>query len=589
LSTRMQTCAFEKEVYMFTRFRNRIALVLLFTAFHAGIARAQSAKILYKRGESAEAREDLEAAYQAYGLALSKSPGEIRYKLAMERVRSAAAALHVHHGEALEQQGHPREALVEYLRALEIDPGDVVAQQDIDKTKTEMDKKEHPSLEPDVPNADDLDKPGPPVHLDTISSEPITLHMTEESNTLYQTIGRVAGLNVLIDPEFAAKKVTIDLKGATLTEALRVLGDLSGSFWKASTHNTIYVAPDNHAKRTQLEQLAVRTFYLTNVGQQADLNDVITTLRNVLTPNVKMFAVQSQNAIVVRGTPDEIMLAKSLIASLDLPKAEVLVDVYVMEVSRDKVRNIGISLPTSLTVTSSSTATLNQIGSTSSYSYSIGQAAAELLLTDSDTRVLQNPSLRALDGQRATLKIGEKIPTATGSYTTATSTTTSAVQTQFTYIDVGVSVDMTPTIHQNRDVTLKLAVEVSSQTSTDTIDGVAEPVISQQKVEQVIRLKDGEVNILAGLVQKNLAHNVSGTPGLGELPLIKYMFSTQETEVANTEIVFMLVPHIVRAVTIDAGAAREIDTGSGDSIQIQRVPNLQTPPITTIKTASPRN
>jgi general secretion pathway protein D len=260
-----------------------------------------------------------------------------------------------------------------------------------------------------------------------------------------------------------------------------------------------------------------------------------------------------------------------------------------MEVSRDKIRNIGISLPTSLTVTSSSTATLNQIGSTSSYSYSIGQAAAELLLTDSDTRVLQNPSLRALDGQRATLKIGEKIPTATGSYTTATSTTTSAVQTQFTYIDVGVSVDMTPTIHQNRDVTLKLAVEVSSQTSTDTIDGVAEPVISQQKVEQVIRLKDGEVNILAGLVQKNLAHNVSGTPGLGELPLIKYMFSTQETEVANTEIVFMLVPHVVRAVTIDAGAAREIDTGSGDSIQIQRVPNLQTQPITTTKTVSPRN
>lgn len=574
---------------MLARFGNRIALVLLFTALHAGIARAQSAKVLYKRGESAEAREDLEAAYQSYGMALHKAPGEIRYKLAMERVRSAAAALHVHQGEALEQQGHPREALVEYLRALEIDPGDVVAQQDIDKAKTEMDKKEHPSLEPDVPNADDLDKPGPPVHLDTISAEPITLHMTEESNTLYQTIGRVAGLNVLIDPDFAAKKVTIDLKGATLTEALRVLGDLSGSFWKASTHNTIYVAPDNRAKRTQLEQLAVRTFYLTNVGQQADLNDVITTLRNVLTPNVKMFAVQSQNAIVVRGTPDEIMLAKSLIASLDLPKPEVLVDVYVMEVSRDKIRNIGISLPTSLTVTSSSTATLNQIGSTSSYSYSIGQAAAELLLTDSDTRVLQNPSLRALDGQRATLKIGEKIPTATGSYTTATSTTTSAVQTQFTYIDVGVSVDMTPTIHQNRDVTLKLAVEVSSQTSTDTIDGVAEPVISQQKVEQVIRLKDGEVNILAGLVQKNLAHNVSGTPGLGELPLIKYMFSTQETEVANTEIVFMLVPHVVRAVTIDAGAAREIDTGSGDSIQIQRVPNLQTQPITTVKTVLPRN
>src|SRR6202000_3333496 len=159
----------------------------------------------------------------------------------------------------------------------------------------------------------------------------------------------------------------------------------------------------------------VRTFYLSNVAQQTDINDIVTTLRNVLTA-AKMFAVQGENAIVVRGSPDEILLAKSLIASLDLPKPEVLVDVYVMEVSRDKLRNIGISPPTSLSVSSSSTATLNQIGRTSSYSYSIGSAALELLLTDSESRVLENPSIRAVDGQKASLKIGEKIPVATGSY-----------------------------------------------------------------------------------------------------------------------------------------------------------------------------
>jgi len=285
-----------------------------------------------------------------------------------------------------------------------------------------------------------------------------------------------------------------------------------------------------------------------------------------------MFAVQGQNAIVVRGTPDEILLAKNLIVSLDTPKPEVLVDIYVMEVRSDKVRNIGVSPPTSLTVTSSSTATLNQVGRSSSYSYSIGQAQAELLLTDSDTRVLQNPSVRAVDGQKASLKIGQKIPIATGSYSTATSATTSAVQTQFQYIDVGVNVDMTPTIHNDRDVTMKLSVEVSSESGTSTIDGVVEPVISQEKVEQVIRLKDGEVSILAGLVQKEITRSISGWPGLGELPGIKYMFSTQQNERVNDELVFMLIPHVVRAVKIDAGAAREIDTGSGESIRIERIP-----------------
>jgi len=410
--------------------------------------------------------------------------------------------------------------------------------------------------------------------------------MTEQSSVLYQTIGQIAGLNVLIDPDYVPKRITVDLKMVTLPEALRILGDLSNSFWKASTHDTIYVATDSRAKRTQLQQVAVQTFYLSNVSQQSDLNDIQTTLRNVL-PNAKMFSVPSENAIVVRGTPDEIMLGKSLITSLDVPKPEVLVDIYVMEVSRDKLRNIGISPPTSLAVTVSSSATLNQIGRSSSYSYSLGQAAVELLLTDSDTRIIQNPSLRAVDGQKATLKIGERIPVATGSYTTATSSTTSAVQTQFQYIDVGVNVDMTPTIHENRDVTLKLSVEVSSETGTDTIDGVAEPVISQEKSDQVIRLKDGEVSILAGLVKRSITKSVSGTPGLGEVPAVKYLFSTQENEVLNDELVFMIIPHVVRAMNVSAGAGREIDTGSGEAVRIQRLPDSATKPAATDKMVLP--
>jgi general secretion pathway protein D len=196
----------------------------------------------------------------------------------------------------------------------------------------------------------------------------------------------------------------------------------------------------------------------------------------------------------------------------------------------------------------------------------MGNAAADLLLSDSTTRMLQNPRIRALDGQKAVLKIGTRIPTATGTYTSGT---TASSTTSFQYIDVGVNVELTPTIHDNRDVTLKISLEVSSQSGTVTIDSVEEPEIAQQKVDQVIRLREGEVSILAGLVDKEVTGAVSGWPGLGEIPAAKYLFSTQDHEKVDNEVIFMLVPHIVRALESDPLGGHSIGTGSGDVIELQ--------------------
>jgi len=367
-------------------------------------------------------------------------------------------------------------------------------------------------------------------------------------------------------------------------QALTILDDLTNCFWKPVTHNTIFVAQNTPAKRKSLEEQAVRIFYLANVTQQSDLNDIQTALRNVMT-TAKLFAIPGQNAILVRGTPDELLLAKSLIHGLDRAKPEVMVDIYVMEVRRDKLHDIGLSPPTSLSVSSTSSETLNNIGSSSSYTYSIGQAAAELLLTDSSTRLLQNPRIRAVDGQKATLKIGERLPVATGSYTS--SATTTAVETQFQYIDVGVNVEMTPTIHENHDVTMKLAVEISSENGTETIDDVAEPIISQQKSDQMIRLKEGEVSILAGLIEKQTTQAVSGTPGLGQLPVVKYLFSTQNHEAVDDEIVFMLIPHIVRAPEVDPLQDRDMSTGSGEAIRLQRVAASSVLPVSEVASPTP--
>jgi len=187
-----------------------IVLVLSLVALRIAPGYAESAKRLYARGEAAEGRDDLENAYQAYLAALGKSPGDIRFKVAVDRIRTEVASRHVHRGETLAKEKHIKEALVEFFQALDLDPGNSIAGQNIEKIKEEMDKKDKPTSADDPPNAYDLDRPGPPIHLDSLSEELITLHMTQQSTVLYQTIGKAAGINVLIDPDFVPKSVTLD-------------------------------------------------------------------------------------------------------------------------------------------------------------------------------------------------------------------------------------------------------------------------------------------------------------------------------------------------------------------------------------------
>ena len=300
----------------------------------------------------------------------------------------------------------------------------------------------------------------------------------------------------------------------------------------------------------------------------------------------------SQNAIVMRGTPDELLLGQKLINDLDKARAEVVIDVAVLEVSRDKLRNIGIQLPQSASVSFQATPTTTTSGSTTpttgsgltlnslahlnanNFAVTVGQATANLLLSDSDTRVLQNPRIRATDNQKATLKIGSRIPEATGSFSSGVGAATAGgfgVQTQFQYIDVGVNIDITPTVHYDRDVTLKLSIEVSSESGIVNISGVDEPIISQRKIENTIRLKEGEANILGGILQRSDSTSVGGTPGLGEIPLLKYLFSSTKKEHSSDEIVFLLIPHVVRATLLTPLNLQQIDTGAGTSIELRRI------------------
>ena len=556
--------------------------LLIFAGGGRRICASDSARSLYKQGQAAEARQDYDAAFDAYRKAVLGDPGDLRYKASCERTRLLASEQHVKRGDKLKQNGKITGALVEFLRASAIDPSNTAAEQAIESLREEISPVPEKTVIPQLPSdRAELASLAGPVELTPISDEPVTLHMAEDSKIVYETVGKAAGINVLFDPEYTSKRISVDLSDTTLPDALRIIATVSGTFWKPVTRNTIYVAADTRAKRQQLEQEAVQVFYLANATQPTDLNDVQTALRNVLI-EAKLYGLPSQNAIVVRGTPDQLILAEQLIDDFDKARPEVVIDVAVMQVDRNKVRNIGLQWPQSLSATltttsttSGATLTLNDLSNLTAknFSLTVGTAQAEMLLTDSDTRILQNPRLRATDGQKANLKIGERIPIATGSFSsTATSATSPLVNTQFQYIDVGVNMEMQPTIHYNGDVSLKVKVEISTQIGQTTISNVTEPIIGQQAVEETIRLKGGESNILGGLVQEQNNRAVSGTPGLGEIPGLKYLFSTQQHTVEHEEIVFLITPHLVRGMDIDPANLRRIDTGTSSSIQLREVP-----------------
>ena len=559
----------------------------------------ESASKLYKQGREAEQREDWDAAYNDYVQAANKNPKDMRIREAMYRVRGQASAVHMLKGHQLVQSGDDQDALTEFMRAAEIDPANEAAGQEIAAIRQRQTQAPtgQPPVTPQEMQAQELATIGAPVELKPVSNEPLTLHYTEDAKTVYQAIGKAAGINVLFDPDYNSKRIQVDLTNSTLMDALRIVGVLSNTFWRPITSNTIFVAQNTRSKRTELDEQAVQTFYLTNAWQQNDLNDVQTAIRNVLT-QVKVYGLASQNALVVRGTPDELLLAQKLISDLDKARPEVVVDVAVMEVSKNWERNIGIQWPASASVslqsgTSSSTTcpagsttctpTTTNNGTTlydlahlnsTNVAVTIGTATANLLLTDSNTRILQNPRLRATDMQKASLKIGQRIPIATGSYQTgaATALVSSLVNTQFQYIDVGVEIEITPTVHADRDITLKTKISVTAQAGSVTISGVTEPIIAQKASEETVRLKEGEANILSGILNQQDQVSWSGIPGLSSIPILRYIFGAKDHQISNDEVVFLMVPHIVRGTDITPENLRAVDTGPGtQNVELRRI------------------
>ena len=596
-----------------------LAVLLIFTT--AAMA-ADKAKQLFKQGLAAESRLAYVDAYNFYHQAYELKPDDLTYRASFERVRFLAAASLVHQGELLVNSGKLQEALTDFERALGIDPSSFIAQQEANKVRTMLlkEQKEKEGTAPPPTPASELTKrmeeAAGPVELAPISNTPITLKLSEDSKTVYESIGKLAGINVLFDPDYTSRRIRVDLNGVTLEQALEIAALESKTFWRPVTPNTIFVAADTPAKRKELEQSVIRTFYLENLSQPNELQDLVNILRTLLdTQRLQQFP--SQQAIVVRGTPDQIAMAEKLIDDLDKSRPEVVVEVVIMQVQRNKLINLGIQPPSSAsaslidnsstttsatgtnvgtgngtvsTTTGASTGSINlntlaHLNATN-FQVTVGAATAYFLYTDSSSKILQQPQIRALDGQKASLKLGQRVPVATGSFQPGIGGVgiNPLVNTQFNYIDVGVNVDITPHVHGLNEVTLKVAMDISAVDSYQNIGGIQQPVIGQRKIEQEIRLKEGEANIMGGILEETDTKNLQGIPGLAQIPFFKYLFSNTQKQHQDNELVFMLVPHIVRAQEVSANNTKAIDVGTANVIQLRRPSIL---PETTQVTNSP--
>jgi len=509
------------------------AAITLLVVFAILPAIADKAKTAYEKGQDAEARQNYEQAYELFKQAYDLKPKDLRYRASFERMRFKAAASIVHRGQSLREDGKLQEALAEFQKAAQMDPSLFIAQQELKRTLQMINDANNPPPQaagPPTGLQKKIREAGGPIELAPISNVPITVKLTEDSKVIYQTIGQLAGVNVLFDPDYTSRRIKVELNGVTLEEALQITALSSKTFWRPVTGNTIFVAQDNPAKRKELEQSVLKTFYLSNLSAPTELQDVVNAIRAVLDVQ-RVQQLLSQNALVVRGTPDQIALAEKLVEDLDKARPEVIVDIAVLQVSKDKSRTLGLSPPTSATVslqsninttttTTTTTGTttpttsgtggleLNTLGNLNATDFQVTIPSANLsaVMGDTDTKMLQNPQVRALDNQKATLKIGERVPVATGSFQPGIGGVgiNPLVNTQFQYLDVGVNIDVTPHVHGDREITLKITMEISSVVGQSSIGGISQPIIGQKKIEHEIRLKDGESSLIGGILDDSV-------------------------------------------------------------------------------------
>jgi general secretion pathway protein D len=544
----------------------RQVLIVVAIALSAACATATT----LRTARQAEQAQDYDRAVVEYTKIVRAQPANRDARSALERVKLRAAQDHAYRGRRLAALDRYEEAAIEYQLAYELNPTDAEvdaalrdARQRL-RTKIAVSRNGRTELENLIDRTRNMAPPG--LELPEAAKLPGSLVFGggATARAVFTTIARFSNLGLVFDPAFRDQPLSIDLRNATLQDALMAATASTHTFFRVTAPRTITIIPDTPAKRREYEESVVRTFYLSN----ADIKEVIDLLRVVI--DVRQISpITAMNAISIKDTPERIEAAAKLVSAIDKARPEVVIDVELLEVNRTKLREYGLQIASPGSPGISGSGDPNRTNLTLGNLLNLTQADVvvsgvpaiyyRLLKNDTATRTLANPQLRTSDGLPATARFGDRVPVP---LTTFAPIAAGGVNTQpitsFVYENIGVNIDITPRTHHDDEVTLALKIALSSISGTG-FGGL--PTFGNREISTTIRLKDGETNMLAGLIRDDERTVMSGIPGLSDLPLIGHLFASNHKESQETDIILTLTPHIVRVLDLSEADLRPFRLG----------------------------
>jgi general secretion pathway protein D len=554
------------------RARRRLAAALLAVVVFAGGCAASSA---LRRGRDAERRQEFDFAVVEYTKALRLKPNDNHVRLALERAKLRASQDHYNRGRRFAAAGKLDQALVEYEAAAELNPSNGDIDQELRTTRNKLRAKiavareDKTELQTIIERARDLPPPG--LDLPQGVKMPASLTFRDASSRdVFTTIARLTNISLIFDPVFRDAPVSVDLRNATLEDALATVAGATRTFFRVSAPKTIVVIPDTPAKRREYEEEVVRTFYLSN----ADLKETMDLLRMVLDAR-RISPTTATNALTIKDTPERIAAAARVLSAIDKARPEVIIDVELLEVNRTKLTEYGLQLaspsstgPTGLNGSVSigtdvsgvvSLQTLRNLTQSDILFAGLPSLYYRLLKNDASTRTLANPQLRTTDGSPAQARFGEQVPVPVTTFAPiATGGTAQQPITSFNYQNIGVNIDITPRTHHDDDVSLNLKIAVTN-ISGSGFGGL--PTFGNREINTIIRLRDGETNMLAGLIRDDERTSMAGIPGLSDIPLIGRIFAHSTKSTDQTDIILTLTPHIIRILDLTEADLRPFRVG----------------------------
>jgi len=556
--------------------RSSVGLLL----FVVLVSTACAANSTRRAAQLAESQQDFDRAVVEYTKLVRARPHDKDARASLEQVRLRASQVHFATARRLASLGKFEEALMEYQLAAELNPSSGLIQDEMRTARTQLRAKvavaDDGKTQLETLVAQSLRAPLPGESLPSDVMLPDTLMFRDASaRVVYLAIGQYGDLNIVFDPTFRDQNITVDLRKASLSVGFDSVSSATRHFWRATGQRTVTIVPDTPAKRREYEEEIVQTFYLSN----ADLKETIDILRIVVDAR-RIAPLSANNAITIKDTPERISAAGRIISAIDKARPEVIIDVELLEVDRTRMREFGLQLASPGSPGLSGQADLNRDEFTLRDLRNLTQSDVlltglpglyyRLLKTDSATRILANPSLRTSEGVAAQANFGERVPVPV---TTFAPIAAGGVQTQpitsFNYENIGVNIDITPRTHHDDDVSLAVKIQVSSISGTG-FGGL--PTFGNRAISTVIRLKDGETNMLAGLIRDDERRVMGGIPGLSDLPVIGPLFANNRRESQETDIILTLTPRIVRVLNLRAEDLTAFRVGRDSAAPLVDVP-----------------